>query len=97
MGRASKRLLRFFVAAICLLLLVEYYAYYNLESSFLLFSKNLAVSVVKSEIPVAIEESSFTTFYRQDDHAISIPSIPIDCSRLLVVMTELNAVSRVVD
>jgi hypothetical protein len=100
MGRASKRLLQqFFVTAICLLLLVEYYAYYNLESSLLLFSKNLAVSVVKSKIPVADaeEESSFTTFFRKDDHVISVPSIPRDCSRVLVVMTELNAVSRVVD
>jgi hypothetical protein len=92
----TKRLQPFFVSAICLLLLLQYYAYYNLESSLPLFSKNLAVSVLNSELPVAVEgDASFTTFFRQDDHVISLPSIPIDCSRILVVMTELNAVSRV--
>jgi hypothetical protein len=93
----TKRLLQhFFVSAICLQLLVQYYAYRNLESSLPLFSKDLAASTANSKLPVAVEEdASFTTFFRQDDHLISVPSIPIDCSRTLVVMTELNAVSRV--
>lgn len=40
------------------------------------------------------DDASFTTLFRPDDHVISVPSIPVDCSRLLVVMTELNAVSQ---
>jgi hypothetical protein len=97
MDMETKRLLQqFFVSAICLLLLVQFHTYYNLESSLPPFNKNLAVSVLNSELPIAVEEdASFTTFFRQDDHVISVPSIPIDCSRILVVMTELNAVSRV--
>jgi hypothetical protein len=93
--KSPKRLHQLFVSAICLLLLVQYHAYYNL-SSLPIFSKNLVVSAAKSKLPVAIEEdASFTTFFRPDDHVIRIPSITTDCSRLLVVMTELNAVSLV--
>jgi hypothetical protein len=91
-----KSLQQLFVSAVCLLLLVQYHAYYNFESFLPSFGKNLVASVVNSKLPVVIEEdASFTTFFRPDDHVISVPSIPIDCSRLLVVMTELNAVSRI--
>jgi hypothetical protein len=87
-----KRLQQLFVLVICLLLLVLYHAYYNFDSSF----QNLFVSVANSKLLVVIEEdASFTTFFRPDDHVISVPSIPIDCSRVFVVMTELNAVSRI--
>jgi hypothetical protein len=84
---------RLFVFGICLLLLVQYHAYHNLEHlepSLTLFGKNLVVSAANFKFPVAIleEDASFATFFRRDDHVISIPSIPIDCSRLLVVMTE---------
>jgi hypothetical protein len=92
-----KRLQQLIVSATSLLLLIQYLAYYNLKSPLPhLLSENLSVFATDSKLPVAVEEdASFTTFFRQDDNGISVPSIPIDCSRLLVVMTELNAVSRV--
>lgn len=91
-----KRLQQLIVSMICLLLLLQYIAYYKLESALSHLSENLTVFAVDPKLPVAVEEdASFTTFFRQDDNVISVPSIPIDCSRLLVVMTELNAVSKV--
>jgi hypothetical protein len=91
-----KKLQKLIVSAICFLLLFKYLAYCKLEPHLLLLSKHVTVFAADPKLPVAIEEdASFTTFFRRDDHVITVPSIPIDCSRLLVVMTELNAVSRV--
>jgi hypothetical protein len=85
-----KRLHELLFPAIGLLLLVEYQLYSHLpvlESSLL--------SAVDPALASKYEDSSsFSTLFRPDDHAISVPSIPIDCSRILLLPTELSAVSR---
>jgi hypothetical protein len=91
----KRQIQQLIVAAICSLLYLQLLIYYNFQSQLSLGSKSIsAYFAVDPKLPVAVEEdASFTTFFRRDDNIISVPSIPIDCSRLLVVMTELNAVS----
>jgi hypothetical protein len=91
-----KRLQKLIFSLICLVLLVDYRAYYDLvESSLLLLQiSNLDFSVVDLAHTAIDGDTSFSTLFRPDDHAIIVPSIPIDCSRVLLVPTELSAVSR---
>jgi hypothetical protein len=70
------------------LLFFEYQAYHHLLDSSLSYRVDPALAAVDGD------SSSFSTLFRPDDHAISVPSIPIDCSRVLLVPTELSAVSR---
>jgi hypothetical protein len=80
-------------AAICLALLV-YRAWHDVNPSSLQRYFDFSSSVDHKLAFAGDDDASFTTLFSPDDHVISVPSIPIDCSRLLVVMTELSAVSR---
>jgi hypothetical protein len=90
-----KRLQQLTLSAICVLLVVEYRIYRDLESSLFLGSFNSDFSAADHGIAaIDGEDSSFSTLFPPDDHVIRVPSIPIDCSRVLLIPTELSAVSR---
>ena len=80
---------------VCLVLFFGYRSYHDLQKSSLLQQiYNLNFSAGDLSPAVKDEDSSFATLFRLDDHLISVPKIPIDCSRILLVPTELSAVSQ---
>jgi hypothetical protein len=92
---AMKKLHHLIFSLVCLVLFFEYRAYHNLQkSSLLLQIYNLNFSAVDLAHSSKDEDSSFATLFRPDDHVINLPSIPTDCSRILLVPTELSAVSQ---
>jgi hypothetical protein len=90
-----KRLHQLIFSLVCLVLFVEYRAYNDLlQSSLLIQIYELNFSAGDLAHTAIDEDSSFSTLFRPDDHLISVPSIPIDCSRILLMPTELSAVSQ---
>jgi hypothetical protein len=87
-----KKLHQLIFSLVCLVFFFGYRAYPDLQKSYKLNFSTGQLALA----PTAIDEgdSSFATLFRPDDHVISVPSIPIDCSRILLVPTELSAVSQ---